>query len=396
MREAAPGGAGSPVAAQMAAISWEPVIEMGQELYPSYLLATATATAWAGERRMVSIDQNGVHYIGDQLGQLGASVALPAGVARPGARVRLKIEARGLAARSVMEAVLPAAGVTLELFPRVLYDYDWLLAVRQPVPVNVSFRLFIDGESAGEASRVVRVRSVNDVPFAAVHRSGETQDLSWMFAAYVNENHPLVDQLLREALATGVVTRFRGYQGTPQEVMHEVFALWNVFQRRGLRYSSISRASGLARTVVSQHVRSLEEALAAGQANCADGSLLFASVLRKIGLDPVLVLVPGHMYVRFWLDGEHTRMGMLETTLLGAENLTRLSEDESLGGALAGLLGVETKNQASWRTFHHAFAVAAQNYNRDRVFAKAQASVPGYAVIDIADWREQGLMPINK
>ena len=33
-----------------------------------------------------------------------------------------------------------------------------------------------------------------------------------MFAAYVNENHPYLDKILKEALATKITDAFDGYQ----------------------------------------------------------------------------------------------------------------------------------------------------------------------------------------
>ena len=62
----------------------------------------------------------------------------------------------------------------------------------------------------------------------------EPFDMTWMFAAYVNENHPLIDPILREALDTGIVNAFDGYQaGDEDDVYAQVFAVWNVIQRRG-------------------------------------------------------------------------------------------------------------------------------------------------------------------
>lgn len=48
----------------------------------------------------------------------------------------------------------------------------------------------------------------------------------------------------------------------------------------------------------------LEISLAMSQANCVDGRVLFASILRKIDIAPALVLIPGHMFLAFQLDQE--------------------------------------------------------------------------------------------
>ena len=86
---------------------------------------------------------------------------------------------------------------------------------------------------------------------------------------------------------------------------------------RDVRYSSITATSVKAQTVASQHVRLIEESLNNSQANCVDGSVLLASALRKIGIEPFLVLVPGHCYVGFYVDEKKENMLAIETTMLG-------------------------------------------------------------------------------
>ena len=48
----------------------------------------------------------------------------------------------------------------------------------------------------------------------------------FFFAAYVNEENPMIDQLLREALNTRIVNRFLGYQSKAKgAVDKQVYAL---------------------------------------------------------------------------------------------------------------------------------------------------------------------------
>ena len=51
-------------------------------------------------------------------------------------------------------------------------------------------------------------------------------DTGIFFAAYVNEENPMIDKLLREALDTRIVNRFLGYQGGAEVVDRQVYALW--------------------------------------------------------------------------------------------------------------------------------------------------------------------------
>ena len=53
----------------------------------------------------------------------------------------------------------------------------------------------------------------------------------------------MIDKLLREALDTRIVNRFLGYQGGAEVVDRQVYALWNVLQKRKFRYSPVSNTS---------------------------------------------------------------------------------------------------------------------------------------------------------
>jgi hypothetical protein len=112
--------------------------------------------------------------------------------------------------------------------------------------------------------------------------------------------------------------------------MGQVFALWNALQRRGIKYSDISTTTP-SKYVVSQTVRFLDDSIDATQANCVDGSVLMASLLRKIGIQAYLVMVPGHCFLAFRDGkGEDAELYGLETTMLGQDNLQPVTKLASM------------------------------------------------------------------
>jgi hypothetical protein len=134
------------------------------------------------------------------------------------------------------------------VWPKIRFDARALATVREAFPTTAIFAVAVDGAPAVEQSRTIRVRSVNDVPFLYVTNTGQVQDFGFMFAAFVNENSPQIDGILKEALRFNAVSGFIGYQGTTQDVVRQVFAVWNVLQRKGVRYSSITQPSGASQT----------------------------------------------------------------------------------------------------------------------------------------------------
>ena len=129
-------------------------------------------------------------------------------------------------------------------------------------------------------------------------------------------------------------------------MIREVFSIWNVLQRQGVKYSSITTASGESRAVLSQHVRFLDETVQNSQANCVDGTVLFASVLYKLGIYPVLVKIPGHMFLAFYTDAQRQHISFLETTMVGAPGLSSIQRNWTFKTA-DGYLSSESYRQFS-------------------------------------------------
>ncbi len=153
----------------------------------------------------------------------------------------MEIATAALIAPSRITVTLPRKGVRYFIYPYLKYDPERMVLIRQPFAETVTAKLAVDGVPRGEKSGRITVRSINDCVYG-YEEDGRWNDTSWLFAAYVNENHPAVETILKEALATGKVDAFAGYQGDADDVADEVEAVWTALARRRIRYSSISDA----------------------------------------------------------------------------------------------------------------------------------------------------------
>ncbi|WP_173081837.1 hypothetical protein [Fundidesulfovibrio magnetotacticus] len=256
--------------------------------------------------------QDKTNELGDRNGLFGITVRAP----RAGARAVVEISASSpLVNGGKADVTLPKRGQDYVVYPFLSFP-EALLQVRQPVPIVLTARLSVDGQPLGEKSQRVLVASVNDCVYG-FEEDDDYYDTSWLFAAYVNENHPAVQQILREALSVGEVSSFSGYQTDARGVRKQAKAVWQALRKRGLRYSSINRPSAPDPELSVQHVRLLGDALDGRQANCVEGSCLLASVFYKIGLETSLVVFPDHMIVGVLLDPKGKQQLFLETTMLG-------------------------------------------------------------------------------
>lgn len=286
-------------------LTWVTVVEPGESIFPSLVVGQANVKPTG--------DDEDPTALGDPMGLVGVGIVSP-GVALP---VRVTITAPDVMEESVFTGKLMKEGETYAISPKIKWKYRELLKSRQQMPVDVTFKVKIGDRDEEERTQTVTLRTINDCPYV-LHIGDEVRDTRWMFAAYVNEDHPWVDQILKESLSTGIVGAFTGYQtGNEEEVLNQVFSIWQTLQKRGIRYSDVSTNSAESATVASQHVRFLDESIVAHQANCVDGSIMLASVLRRIGLRPSLVLVPGHCYLAVSITRDGSRTIGVETTIIG-------------------------------------------------------------------------------
>ncbi len=360
------------------AVEWSPFVEPYQQIFPSLVVATATMESTASSPAV----------IGDADGLIGVQIR----GAKPGARFDLKVRIPGLANETRLQGKIPDIAAPVTVVPSLNWDFQKLAMIRQPRPAIVEFELKLDGAVLGTRSERVRVRSINDALYF-IDEDGKASDLdfNWLFAAYVNEDDPAVDGILKAALDSETVDGFTGYQRKDSdEVLKQVFAIWHVLQQRGIRYSSITRTGSEHARVLSQHVRFIGESLAMTQANCVDGSVLLASVLRKIDLDPVLVLTPGHMFIGVALDAQGREMAYLETTLLGRQSATPKASKPALERA-AGDVAID-------RSFASFSAALAEGRREMDAAGSAfdRADDIQYQIIDIQAARELGVMPIGR
>lgn len=364
-------------------ISWKPEIEMDNQIFPSYLLAKAT--------KPIDTESEDPYYIGDVNGTIGVSITNPS----KNSKIKVSIQVDPIIDLQEFDVTLPEEGQKYEIFPEIIWNWNSLRQVRQPIIANATFSLSVNGVVVESKNVVVNIRSINEAVTAYKYReSDEWEDTSWLFAAYVDEDNPWIDQLLREALNTGIVQQFDGYQsGREEQVYRQVYAIWNVLQRRGFTYSNITDSSLFSDKVRSQYVRFFKDSVRTSQANCVDGSVLFVSILRRIGIKGYLVLIPGHCFVLIDKDqGDEPDFFGLETTAMGAINLSKFVDD----GSLSDLLGSMSKNEASWNTFVHAVDTGNKTYrdNESKINSQDTKYIQ-YQLIDIEQARQDKILPIS-
>lgn len=244
--------------------------------------------------------------------------------------IKIKLSQTKLNYESIFQIQLDSVGKEYSFEPLVSWNYDNLINLNQQGNVDMLFTCYVNGQEVDNKTLRLNYRSVNECVYGFIDEENDYTDLSMMFGAYINENHPLIDQFLKEVLNSKIVNSFTGYQDNSKtSVFLQVYAIWYTLQTKGIKYSSITDTSNSTDNIISQHVRFLDQVYNNTQANCVDGTVFLCSVLKKIGISPFIILIPGHMYMGYYTNEEETDVNLLETTMIGVYDFTQIYEDKN-------------------------------------------------------------------
>jgi len=150
--------------------------------------------------------------------------------------------------------------------------------------------------------------------------TGTWQDMTRYLGAFVTPNAPAILSYVRKALDKHPDKRLVGYQVNEAEVTAQVRAIYDALVESRISYvnSIIDFTPEIGMN--NQRVRLPRESLEDQSANCIDGTVLFASLLEAISLNPAIVIVPGHAFLA-WETGRNTNeWKYLETTMVSTDS----------------------------------------------------------------------------
>ncbi|MBR5092492.1 MAG: hypothetical protein IKX32_03360 [Bacteroidales bacterium] len=285
------------------------------QLYPSLILATNQAVPG---------------NLNSQLSTFALALTAPA----DNSVLRIVIDSSALNYVTIFQEILPRRGEQYTFNPSIKWKYDVLRAQRTPRAVDLTFTCYINDEEVDLKNLHLTCRTVNECPLSLAS-DNEVVDLRWLFAAYVNEDHPQIEQILTDILEQGTVGRLSGYQtNRAQDVEEQVFAVWYYALSHGITYSSITCTSNPSPRANVQHIRFFDQVWNSRQANCVDACVFFASILRKIGLKPVIFVEPCHAYLGYYTDRNRKQIALLETTITSWVNFPDLERSLDDDGRL--------------------------------------------------------------
>lgn len=288
------------------------------------------------------------HFFGKKFGkkETGALLTLRMVSHEPKERVfRLEAEVPGATERAT-RTFKAAKGKLVEqsLTPPLQLDFE-VRKVRAPRPAQLAWKLV---ELTGGKERVLfdetpalEVLPRDYLPTKRHLGADERVFTPENFAAWITPNVPEVEDVLSKAKAR---LEDRTFAGEQRATLPQVRALYDELKARGVSY--VMDPQVMAEQLSVQRTRLPAEVITSTNAQCLEGTLLFATLLESVGLRPIVVLVPGHAFVGWWTtrkDGKKVPARLfLETTSVGTapfeyavSRATERIQEETAAGNLA-------------------------------------------------------------
>jgi hypothetical protein len=311
---------------------------------------------------------------------------------------------------SITQETLLRKGIRYTYEPVIKWKYENIYRLRQQGYVDITFTCYINDEEVDVKNIRLNYRPINECLLSLMGKDGTYRDYRWLFAAYVNEDHPMIDGMLREILSQGMVTKFDG-SSNEKKVDSQMRAIWYYALNRGLAYSSISCTSNGSKSSNSQHIRFFGDVYKNRQANCIDACVFFSSIMRKIGLYPIIFVEPCHAFLGYYTDKTKKKIALLETTITGWVNMPEFEShfssennqfDEDYYNKISKYLTDKQKNDyqegkmdleqikkaISNNLFDKAASYQAENYKSNKNLY-SDTTQPAYQMLVIEELRKQ-------
>jgi hypothetical protein len=245
-------------------------------------------------------------------------------------RARIAVQVQGWSDEEIQTVNLKAGATRTYLFaptflPRFYSNHE-ITAATTLVNVNG-----LDGRQFYAQTVPVRIRSAQDMFW------GSKFQYAPFIASWVTPHDERVEEVLRKAKEFMPGRRLPGYEpekdAASQEQMtySEARAIYKALQEEGVSYVKSSMTLGDHQDA-SERVRMPEDSLRDVSANCIDGVVMYASLFENLGMEPIVLLIPGHAYVGVRLSPKTSKYLYIETAITG-----RADFEESIASAQRGV-----------------------------------------------------------
>lgn len=215
--------------------------------------------------------------------------------------------------------------------PRFYENHEIVAATAEATVSDLS------GASVYQATAPVRIRSAEDMYW------GDGFKYAPFIASWVTPHDLTLEAMLGHAKNYIPDHRLPGYEDwknaeqQEQETYLEAKAIFRALKAFGLSYVKSSETLG-GNVGWSERVRKPRISLTQASANCIDAAVMYASLFENLGMEPTVVIVPGHAYAGVRVAAGSSKFLFIDVALTG-----RSTFEAAVASAQRGL----AKQQAS-------------------------------------------------
>lgn len=228
---------------------------------------------------------------------------------------RLAVRVVGWSDQEIQIIEVPAGAKRTYLFaptflPRFYENHEIVAATAEVSASDTA------GNSLYQTTIPVRIRSAEDIYW------GDDFKYAPFIASWVTPHDLKLESMLGRAKNYTPDRRLPGYenwknaQQQEQETYLEAKAIFTALKDSGLSYVKSSDTLG-GNKGFSERVRKPWVSLEQTSANCIDAAVMYASLFENLGMDPTVVIVPGHAYVGVRVARGSSKFLFIDVALTG-------------------------------------------------------------------------------
>ncbi|WP_328472326.1 hypothetical protein OHA21_09560 [Actinoplanes sp. NBC_00393] len=265
-------------------------------------------------------------------------------------RLRISSFVEGYSGRAIDTVEIePNQTATVDQLPTLFHHRVRDLTELTAASVNMLIE-DLDGKVELHSTRALPLLARTTAPLAIRDpATGKWSDVTKYFGAFVTPNAPTLMQFLRVVAEQLPDPRMVGYLGSDDEVVAQVEAIFGALKNTGIIYVNSVVSFSPEEGAAMQRVRLPRETLKDREANCIDGTVLVASLLEGISMNPAIVIVPGHALVGWQNRPDADTWSYLETTMIGTSTFAEARESAEKMVATYRDLATATSNPALFR-----------------------------------------------
>lgn len=219
-------------------------------------------------------------------------------------RIKVTISCEKYINETTIEGLLTHKDSIYLIKPALNWNYGMLKEVRNAIFIEPVIKIWLNDKILTSFKGFTEIRAIDECLYSVVRHDGKLLSLMENYMAYIDENNPVVQNILNCALDDGIIEAFDGYKKDKNGVLHQIAAIYYGLGTQGHYFSHDINTIKLSPFLGIDKVVNLQDFGCCKYTTDKDGAILWLSVLKKVGIDGILIANAFGFSVGFYLEKE--------------------------------------------------------------------------------------------